>query len=192
MIKTFEFLIQTGVDQLELIGDAEKKATICAELAKAIAISGVLRPESEIVEETEAPAEETTKTSKKAGKKSSKKDSLKAAASKAPVEPIEVPEEEPVVPAEPAAPVEEVAPEAPATAEVEIVAEWTDEMVEVKSVQLGTLNAYVEAWGEEYVYSDCLKAFTEGAMEGAENVLPTNIDGFVIYLEELAKQFAEQ
>ena len=112
--------------------------------------------------------------------------------------------EEPQVPEEPQTPVEEEPiAEAPApveeepiatapTQEVEIVDEWTDEMCTLKAEQLGILNSYVEAWGDAYVYNDCLGCFSEGAFTGAENVRPSNIDGFVVYLNEIAQQFAQQ
>lgn len=199
MINTFEFLINTAVESLEMVADAEKKATICAQLAQAIALSGALRPEVEampVQEESEPVKEEPKKTTKK--KSSSKKDSLKTENTKAPAKEKEVVEEEtPQVPEEPVAE-EPSVPEEPVQTpaeepaqEVEMTDEWTDEMATAKAEQLELLNAYVEAWGEEFVYGDCLSAFSEGALVGGENVRPSNIDGFVIYLHELAQQNAE-
>lgn len=200
MIKTFEFLINTGIESIEGIVDPKEKATVCAELAKAIAISGVLRGSEVEAEETTPVVEEKKETKKKgAGKKaSSKKEALKTENQKeetvtpiaeAPVVEETVKEEEPQVPQEPIAE-EPVA--TPAPAEVEIVDEWTEEMLTLKAEQLGILNAYVEAWGDAYVYNDCLGCFSENAFTGAENVRPSNIDGFVVYLNELAQQFAQQ
>ena len=60
MRNVFEYLVNTGMEQLELIGDAEKKATICAELAKAVAQSGLLTAGTEEVVETKKE-EKTTK-----------------------------------------------------------------------------------------------------------------------------------
>lgn len=198
MIKTFEFLINTGIESIEGIVDPKEKATVCAELAKAIAMSGVLRGAE--AEETTPVVEEKKETKKKgAGKKaSSKKEALKTENQKeetvtpiaeTPVVEAEVVEETPQVPQEPIAE-EPVA--TPAPAEVEIVDEWTEEMLTLKAEQLGILNAYVEAWGDAYVYNDCLGCFSENAFTGAENVRPSNIDGFVVYLNELAQQFAQQ
>ena len=197
MINTFEFLINTAVENLEMIGDAKDKATICAELAKAIAMSGALRPETEVIP---APVKEEKEEPKKTSKKkSNKKDALKTENTKTPA-----PVEEPVTPAE--EPTQEMAPEIPEepvvtppempeepaqVPEVEMVDEWTEEMQELKTEQLQLLNAYVEAWGEEFVYNDCLSALSEGALVGGENVRPSNIDGFVVYLNELAQQNAE-
>lgn len=195
MIKTFEFLINTGIESIEGIVDPKEKATVCAELAKAIAMSGVLRGSEVEAEETTPVVEEKKETKKKgAGKKaSSKKEALKTENQKeetvTPIAEAPVVEEAPQVPQEPIAE-EPVA--TPAPAEVEIVDEWTEEMLTLKAEQLGILNAYVEAWGDAYVYNDCLGCFSENAFTGAENVRPSNIDGFVVYLNELAQQFAQQ
>lgn len=195
MIKTFEFLINTGIESIEGIVDPKEKATVCAELAKAIAMSGVLRGSEVEAEETTPVVEEKKETKKKgAGKKaSSKKEALKTENQK---EEIVTPiAEAPVVeeaPQEPQEPIAEEPVATPAPAEVEIVDEWTEEMLTLKAEQLGILNAYVEAWGDAYVYNDCLGCFSENAFTGAENVRPSNIDGFVVYLNELAQQFAQQ
>lgn len=181
MKNVFEFLVQTGMDQLELIGDAEKKATICAELAKAVAQSGLLG----MATQEEATEEASKVEPKKAAKKNTKKDALKPEAGKAAPAPAPVEEEAPEVPQEPVQEDEPFPAEEP-----EFVDEWTEEMCAAKEEQLSMLQAYCEAWGEEYVYNDCLGAFTEGAFSGSDNVRPSNIDGFVIYLQELASQFA--
>lgn len=190
MRNVFEYLVNTGMEQLELIGDAEKKATICAELAKAVAQSGLLTVGTEDVAAVETKKEE--KATKKSTKKNSKKDALKPEASKVVEEPVEVPQEPVVeeaveVPQEPVAEESVAAPQEP-----EITDEWTDEMCELKAEQLELLTAYCEAWGEDYVYGDCLGAFSEGAFTGAENVRPSNIDGFVVYLQELNSQFSQE
>lgn len=197
MIKTFEFLINTGVQSLEMVADAEKKASICAELAKAIAMSGVLRATD--IDDSIAPVEEKPETAGKQKKnsrssKNAKKEALKTENQK---EETVTPVEEPAAPQEPVEaptqPIEEEPVETPSQpAEVEIVDEWTEEMQVLKAEQLGMLNNYVEAWGEEYVYNDCLGCFTENTLVGAENVRPSNIDGFVVYLNELAQQFSQQ
>ena len=190
MINTFEFLINTAVENLEMIGDAKDKAIICAELAKAIAMSGALRPETtEVipvpVQEEKEIKEEPKKASKK---KSNKKDALKTENTKTPA-PVE--EAAPEIPEEPVVTPPEIPEEPAQVPEVEMVDEWTEEMQELKTEQLQLLNTYVEAWGEEFVYGDCLSAFSEGALVGGENVRPSNIDGFIVYLNELAQQNAE-
>lgn len=201
MRNVFEYLVNTGMEQLDLIADAEKKALICADLAKAIAQSGLLTGSVAVEENVEAqePKEEK-KTTKKSTKKS-KKDALKPEASKVETTTTEIVEEEIEVPQAPE--VTEEVPQEPVMEEtvetpqepaqqVEMVDEWTDEMCELKAEQLELLSAYCEAWGEDYVYGDCLGAFSEGAFSGAENVRPSNIDGFVVYLQELNSQFSQE
>lgn len=205
MRNVFEYLVNTGMEQLDLIADAEKKALICADLAKAIAQSGLLSGSVTVEEkvETQEPKEEK-KTTKKSTKKNSKKDALKPEASKVETTTTEIVEEEIEVPQAPeVTEVTEEVPQEPVmeetietpqepVAEVEMVDEWTDEMCELKAEQLELLSAYCEAWGEDYVYGDCLGAFSEGAFSGAENVRPSNIDGFVVYLQELNSQFSQE
>lgn len=177
MLKTFESLINTGVEALEMVADAEKKAMICAELAKAIAMSGALKMDGGV----EVAEVEVVEEKKKApAKKSAKKEALKPEASKGtpevPEEPVTEVPEEPVA-EEPVAPAEEPIMED----------EWTEEMQTLKAEQLELLAAYVEAWGQDYVYGDCLSAMTEGQLTGGENVRPSNIDGFLAYLNALAQ-----
>lgn len=193
MKKTFISLVNTTLGNLELIGEADKKASICAELAKAIAMSGLIGKEELTVEveneETEAPKE--TETKKKTSRRkaaASKKDALKAEASKE--EPIE--EEEPSIPAEETVdnqPVE--MPEEEPTAPVEEATEETTEG-EFTQEQIDTLSMYLEAWGDEYVYGDCLRAFSEGVLEGVDSITPDNIDGFLVYLANIARLAEEE
>ena len=182
MIKTFEQLINTGVESLEMVADAKEKAAICAELAKAIAMSGLLTGAAPAVE-----VKETKEEKKKTTKKNTKKDALKPEASKGESAPAVIEEEPVATPQEPVVTEPEVSePEVAPTTNTEIVDEWTDEMVELKAEQLQRLNDYVEAWEADYVYNDCLGAMTEGVLVGAENVRPSNIDGFLAYLDALA------
>lgn len=200
MIKTFEFLINTGVQSLEYIPEGEKKASICAELAKAIALSGVLNQTTQIEDNTDTEEKfKTKKTTKK-----SKKDSLKTENQKEEtVTPIEETTNTEVIKQQYQQPViEEVENVNQEIIEEEITAipetteqmtdSWTEEMCKIKAEQLELLNRYVEAWGDEYVYNDCLRCFSENTFVGSENVRPSNIDGFIYYLNELAQQFAQQ
>lgn len=204
MIKTFEFLINTGVQSLEYIPEGEKKASICAELAKAIALSGALNQTSQIEDDTNI--EEKVKTKKTT--KKSKKESLKTENQKEEtVTPIEEITNTEVVEQQYQQPVIEEIENVDNNTNQEIIEEeitaipeateqmtdsWTEEMCRVKAEQLELLNRYVEAWGDEYVYNECLRCFSENTFVGAENVRPSNIDGFIYYLNELAQQFAQQ
>lgn len=186
MKEKFEQLINIGMEQLDFIDNPKDKALVCAELAQAIISTGVFLEIGETSKDVNEPeVKEEKKTAKK--KTSSKgKSALKKEAAKeeiteeiAPEAPNEIKEEVPEMPEVPTEPVSN---------EVEIADEWTEEMIELKGEQLGRLNQYVDAWGEEYVYGDALLAFSEGAFSGGENVRPTNIDGFLAYLDALATQ----
>ena len=199
MKELFEQLINTGVENLEMVEPAQKSA-ICAELAKAIAMSGLL-VQTPLVAES-IPAEEVKKEEKKEDKKpatkgkgktksKTEKEALKPEAGKGKKE-----EKAPAAPAE--EPVAE-APQEPVVEEPvvtpqshESLDEWTPELTTEKKEQLALLQAYVEAWGEDYVYNDCLGAFTNNVLQGAGAVRPSNIDGFVVYLQQLSEQFSNQ
>lgn len=192
MKKTFISLVNTTLSNLELIGEADKKASICAELAKAIAMSGLIETEEITVdvenEEKESPkATETKKKTSKRKAAANKKDALKTEASKE--EPIE---EEPSIPTEET--IENQPAETPQeepTTPVEETSEDTAEE-EFTQEQIDTLSMYLEAWGEEYVYGDCLRAFSEGVLEGVDNITPDNIDGFLVYLANIARLAEEE
>lgn len=179
MKEVFEFLVQTGMDQIELIAEPKEKALACAALATAVAKSGLLMPMITLEGQTACltnvepePIKETGKKKAAGKKKVEAKDVLKPEAAK-----IEAPA--PIVEEQIETPQEPVETD-----------EWTDETCTERAEELTMLNQYVEAWGEDYVYVDCLTAFTEGAFSGGENVRPSNIQGFLVYLQQLAEQFA--
>lgn len=187
MKKLFEQLITTGVENLEAIGDVAKKAEICAQLASAIAQSGLLEFPGTTLMENEEPKEETVSSAKGKtrgkGKSTSKKEkeALKPEAGKD----TEIKEEAPSVPEEIVEePQQEVVPEEPQ----EPAADPTVIPEEIAQ----QLKAYEDAWTEDYVYNECLSAFSEGRLTGKENINGTNAEAFLIYLGQLAASFAEQ
>ena len=189
--QTFVKALKKGFDAANMITEQDKKALAYAELAKAIAATGLVEDvdvsDTEAIDKEEAPKKTDNKKAA-----NTKKDALKPESGKGAAKPKEEVEEQ--VPTEEIAPVQEETPVDTQT-EVEIEEEWTDAMVELKSDILARLNAYAaeDAWGEEYVYNDCVSAFFESAeTTGKENIRPTNIDGFVTYLDQLAEQFAAQ
>lgn len=212
LTKQFIGVLQQGLDAAKLITEADKKALAYAELAKSIAMTGLVTgDENVVIEESKTTTTKTstkTNTKKKSGSSNKGKDSLKPEASKGnkveektteevampevedttAVETVEHPgvdttQVEPVVETQEA----EVTEEAPApTQEAELEDEWTDAMCELLAEELNRYNEYVAAWGEDYVNNDCVSAFFEGACTGAENIRPTNIRGFVSYLDLIA------
>jgi hypothetical protein len=177
---TFAKVFQAGLDAASLITDQKDKGLVYAELAKALAATGlVTEKDTAVTENDKETKKETAKETKKTN--NSKKDSLKADAAKAQA-PKEEKEETPTAPVE-----------TETEGEVEIAEEWTDDMVTLKTESLERLNAYAETWGEDYVYNQCVPAFFEDqTVVGKDNIRPTNIDGFVSYLDQLAEQFASE
>lgn len=186
MKKLFEQLITTGVENLEAIGDVAKKAEICAQLASAIAQSGLLEfPGTTLVENEESKEENVSSAkgkTKSKGKTTSKKEkeALKPEAGKD----TKIKEEAPSVPEEIVEEQQEVAPQEPQEPIVDptIISEEIAQQ----------LKAYEDAWTEDYVYNECLSAFSEGRLTGKENINGTNAEAFLIYLGQLAASFAEQ
>jgi hypothetical protein len=170
--KTFLESLQKGFDAAKLITEPKDKAIAYAQLAQAIATTGLI--DNAEIEEKDENKETTTK------KKTSGKDSLKAESGKGNKK-EEVVAEEPTTPEK----VEE-------TSEV-VEDNWDSEEIRSQyEEQLTRLQAYVDAWGEDYVYTDLLNAWTEGAFNGADNVRPSNIDGFLTYIDALVEQSEAQ
>ena len=171
--KDFMSLIKEGRDAISLISDSEKKAVACAQLAQAIALTGVLNSEAkEVVKEviteqviTEEPKSETEekketkkKTSKNTNKKKTSKDTLTNAAAKEPAkdEVIESKAEQNTVPEleeVPAAtqteqPVEQVVEEVPEIVE-QPVEQVEAEQVETEQQTPAQETELVDEWTDE-------------------------------------------
>lgn len=182
--KAFYQAVQKGLDAAKAIPVTEQKdkALAYAELANAIALTGLV--EDGVLETTDAaPAEkEVKKTETKKTATTTKKDSLKADSGKgaATTAPIKEEKEETVP---------EQTEEVTSTTEtdVEVTDEWTEEMTEAKAEALERLKQYTDAWTEDYVYNQCVPAFFEDpSIVGGDNIRPTNIDGFITYLDQIA------
>jgi hypothetical protein len=198
--QNFYALIKEGYTLAKGITDVKDKAMVIASLAQAIATTGLVEGSGEIdTVDTATEVKETKKETKKTETKNATgKNALKPEAGKGTktAEAKEEKVEEEIIP-EVTAEVVETAPqveaeekvetETPAETEVEIEEEWTDAMCELKAASLERLNQYVEAWGEDYVYNTCVPAFFEDAnVVGGDNIRPTNVDGFVTYLDQIA------
>lgn len=193
LTKTFSEALQKGFDATKAIMDPKDKALAYAHLAQAIAMTGLVEGGTDTTNDAEVPVEKETKAK---SKKNTNKDSLKADAGKGSAtkevveeveaEIIEENEEEPVVEEIVEEIVEETAEEA-TEEEIEIDDEWTDEMINLKAAQLDLLNQYSDAWTEEYVFNDCVTAWSEGTFSGKDSIRPTNIDGFLTYLEQISE-----
>lgn len=170
----FTDFINAGSEAAKRITEAKDKAMAYAALAQAIAESKLMDVQTEAVE---TKAEVTGKESLKA---ESSKGKTKSKAKEKEVKEEIVPEVE-----------AETIPEVETSTEEVMEEEWSEKMQEVKAEQLGVLNQYIEAWGEEYIVTECMTRFFEDASITADQlwayIRPTNIDGFVAYLASIAE-----
>ncbi|MCY7866017.1 hypothetical protein P8918_12670 [Bacillus spizizenii] len=162
----FATMLNDGITASKAISDPEKKALACAELAKALAMTGLVSVVDSESANAATPEEEKESLKEKAKprqKATSKRE-------KAPVPAAEEPKEE--------AAAEE------ADSEVEVTDEWTEEMVDQFSEQLARIEQLQEEYDEETL-DDCVKNFSEGVLNGIEDISPLNIDGFIAYIQML-------
>ena len=166
----FATMMSEGMTAAKAISDPEKKAMACAELAKALAMTGliVIGDTPTTVVETPADAKEALKEKPKPKQTSKAKEEAKETQEPAAEEETEATETE--APAE--------------SGQAEVVDEWTEEMVEMFSEQLATIQQLQEEYDEETL-DDCVKNFSEGVLNGIEDISPLNIDGFIAYIQML-------
>jgi hypothetical protein len=151
--------INNGFKSTEMIAEAKDKAMAYAAIATAIAQSGLIAS-NESAGEAEAPVK-TPAASTPTGK-----DAIKTGADKG----------------------SKAAPKAPATpvapAEIEIVEEWTDEMIELKGSQVEKLNALKEEYGDD-VINQGVEMFSENIYHSIDEITPLNIDAFLDFVENM-------
>lgn len=181
LTKTFLQTLQKGFDAAKLIELPKERAMAYSELAKAIAMTGIIKDTEEMEISEETTEKEVTEKETKKKTTSKKKESLKNEASKT----TKKESSEQNIEEDESKNIEEP------SEDNELEDQWTDEMSELKAEQVERLKQFVDAWGEDYVYEDCLSAWSEGAFTGVDNVRPTNIDGFVSYLELISSESEE-
>lgn len=183
LTKLYLDALKKGFEAAKMVTEYKDKALVYSDLAKAIGSTGLVEIPSDVKIEA---------TDSKDSKKKGNKNSLKTEASK-PAKEDKADEKEDNEIVEPVnESTEDVqdnqeSDETNATEQTdeEVTEEWTEENTAAKAEVLERLNQFVEAWGEDYVYGDLVSAWSEGAFTGAENIRPTNIDGFVAYLDSL-------
>jgi hypothetical protein len=157
---TFNAAISEAIKNADLITDNYQKAMALANIAQALAATGLIND----------VAEETKETKKKTKSKKTA-DELKR-------QPKELPAEE-----EPAE--QEEAEEAKEEAQGEFTDEWTEEALETFADELQYITDFVEKWGEEGANS-CLADFSEGVLTDiTADVNPLNIKGIVAAFQKL-------
>lgn len=210
LTNTFVGLIQEGVTSMRAISDPKDKALVAAELAKAVASTGLvgILEDATGVSMTAEEAAETKEAIKEgtAGKVNKPAKPAKPAKPSKPVKPVkEEPEEEPEVvegtadeePVEEAVEtteetVEETTVEETATSEdtSEDTEEWTDEAVEKYAAELDYINQIREAYGDEGIEAS-IADWSEGNYSSFEDITPLNVKGFAAYLEMLVAELDE-
>lgn len=167
----FTSAINEGLTAARAIADTSKKAEVFAQLAQAIAQTGLVTASegtTDTAAEPEAPKAE-------APKKSPKADAKKALTPK-PDKTVEKKEE-------PKA-------EAKDAKEPEWTTEWTDEAMVAFDKELDTLAEKVEEYGEEL--NAVVAEFSEGKYNNPDDLNPLNIRAFLVYLSDLEKSLEEE
>jgi hypothetical protein len=202
LTNTFVGLIQEGVQSMRAISDPKDKAMVAAELAKAVASTGLvgLLENAEGVEMTASESKETKEAIKEGAPGKTNKPAkpaktvpakpaklvkpVKEEAAQEESEPeiIETkPEEQ-----EEAIGQEETLPESTVTESSEDTEEWTEEAIEKYADDLEYINQIREAYGDEGIEA-CISDFSEGVYSTFEDISPLNVKGFAAYLEMLVK-----
>jgi hypothetical protein len=172
----FANMMSEGITAAKAISDPEKKALACAELAKALAMTGLISVGGETAPVATTPAAEGKEALKEKAKPKQKPVKETAEAVEETQETAEETTEE-ETPAE--------------SGEVTVVEEWNDEMVEMFSEQLEVVQQLQEEYDEETL-DECVKNFSEGVLNGIEDISPLNIDGFIAYIQMLLADAGEE
>lgn len=166
---TFLKAINEGMAAARMIQDPAHKASAYAQLAHALAITGlVANPATDSTGSAEQAEEAAVPATPAKGK-----DSLKPDASK-------VKKEESVTP--PAAPAAE-APEAEASEE------WTEELITQKADQIEYISNLKNDYDENQL-NQCVQKFSDGHLSTLDDISPLNIDAFVAFMQGLIAQLA--
>lgn len=201
--ETFITIINEGHAATKQITDSAQKAQALAQIAQAIAQSGLLVDHLPLM----STATGVVTLEDPIKEEATGKDSLKASAGKgkSKSKAKTVVKEEIVEEVQEEAPAPEVEETAPEVVEDEIIDDkvenedetvieetWTEDMLALKADQINTLSQYAEAWTEECVYGECLQFFCEDKTitpdQAWEYIRPTNIDGFIAYLISISDQ----
>lgn len=199
LMKSFQSAINDANKQVELITgtDAQyKKARVYAELAKAIALTGVINQANvdKVIEEKKDNVETKEETaSNKTSTSKSNKDSLKrkSTISKVTVEETkestkDVNKEAEIKEPETIIETSEIPVAETKDVEEEFTSEWTDTAREYYKDELEFINNLTQSYGEETMNS-CVELYTEGIYKTLNDINPLNIKGYV----ELMKQLME-
>lgn len=176
--------LNEGVKASKAIADPEKKALVCAELAKAIAMTGLVSATTGDSQQEQVSPKDSLKDDKKV------KEEVKEIKEEAKEEVKEIKEEVKEEVKETQKPKNKVdirvkkEEKEEVAEEVELTDEWTQEAVALKTEQLDFISQIREEYDEEAL-DDCVANFSEGVLKTIDDITPLNIDGFVSYLQML-------
>lgn len=167
--------INSALKTAGLVSEPYQKGMLFAEIAKAIALTGQVGQQNIQIAKAIALTDQVGQQNIQLAKE--ELSSVKKAAAKI-TESQEVAEEL-----------------APATEQVEniqnyieeedkIEDEWTDAMREKKAEQLEKLTEYMNEYDEDSLNA-ALEAFSTGQLKTLAEIRPANIDGFLIYLDQM-------
>ncbi len=166
----FVNLINEGIKATKMISNPKEKAEVCAELAKAIAMSGLVH-----IRDTEEVQSVEITDVKESLKSTPKEKQVELKTEKTKLKKTEIKEEVK----------EEVKEEAVKEPEVELLDdEWTEQMIELKQKELETIESITQDYGDDTI-NECVKNFSEGVLKSIEEITPLNINAFITYVELL-------
>lgn len=184
--KTFGELVKQGFEALGTISDPYQKALAAAELAKAVAQTGLVGLADEATPATPEEAAEIKEAIKKDDATATKKKAPAPKADKkaAPAPKKEEPKEEPVE-----EPVEEPTTDEEGAEE----GGWTADALEKYAEELDFIAQLTDQYGEDgpSIMDECVQDWSEGVFKSTEDITPDNIVGFKAYLEMLLADAGE-
>lgn len=157
--ETFILSINEGMKSASLIVEQDKKAMAYASIAEAIALSGLL-------------SEKKGVTSKESLKPENFKGDNVEEKEEAPVK--TTPSNEEVV--------EQAEAELQEEMQEETSCEWNDELQEKLATEINIVNEMTETYGVDKM-NECVVAFTENPNLNLGDINPSNIKGFVAFLQ---------
>ena len=175
----FVKVVNEGFNSIKGISDFDKKALACAEMAKALAMTGMVKTPDSKTEEDTIKIEERPEETKKEENVSEEKESLK---SKPKTESKTKPK--PKVKKQQDSAEKKESEKAP-------ISEWNEETREMYKEELEYIESLEKEYGEESV-NEVLQDYSKGNLEKSEQITPIDIQGFVAHLKELIASNEEE
>lgn len=192
----FASVINESLTAARLIPDSAKKAEVLANLANAIARTGLVTASEDVVpaeqhmgsedvaamerDKAEGKVEKKAETPKKAAK--SKTEKAREGITPKPDKTVEKPKKEEAV-------AETPKEEPKKIEEKRWTTEWTEEAIEAFSKELEEVEQKAEEYGDDL--NAVIEEFSEGKYHTPDDLNPMNIRAFLFYLEDLEQSLAD-